>query len=125
AGGQGIATPFGMVYASNLTPDPTHGLGRWTSTLFWRAMHNGRSADGRLLLPAFPYPNFTQVTREDSDALFAYLRSVAPVRVGNKTHELRFPYDSQLAIAVWRALFFKPGVYVPDATRSAQWNRGG
>jgi hypothetical protein len=67
------------VFSSNLTPDEKTGLGSWTPAYFWRAMHNGRSKDGRLLYPAFPYPNYTQVTREDSDALFAYLASLPAV----------------------------------------------
>jgi mono/diheme cytochrome c family protein len=124
AGGRGIDTPFGTVYSSNLTPDETTGIGSWTSVHFWRAMHNGRSKDGRLLYPAFPYPNYTQVTREDSDALFAYLRSLPAVEQRATPHALRFPYDSQAALAVWRALYFKPGVYQPDGQRSAEWNRG-
>jgi mono/diheme cytochrome c family protein len=88
-------------------------------------MHNGRSRDGRLLYPAFPYPNFTHVTRDDSDALFAYLRSLPAVHQPNRRHALRFPYDSQAALAVWRALFFQPSVYEPDPARSPEWNRGG
>ena len=72
AGGKGIATPFGTVFASNLTPDAKTGIGRWSAAQFWRALHNGRSADGRLLYPAFPYPNFTEITRADADALFAF-----------------------------------------------------
>jgi mono/diheme cytochrome c family protein len=124
AGGRGIDTPFGTVYSSNLTPDGNTGIGSWTSAHFWRAMHNGRSRDGRLLYPAFPYPSYTQVTREDSDALFAYLRSLPAVEQQATPHTLRFPYDSQAALAVWRALYFKPGVYQPDPQRSAEWNRG-
>ncbi|MDP3411947.1 MAG: cytochrome c, partial [Polaromonas sp.] len=124
AGGRGIDTPFGTVFSSNLTPDEKTGIGSWTSAHFWRAMHNGRSKDGRLLYPAFPYPNYTQVTREDSDALFAYLRSLPVVEQMPTAHTLRFPYDSQAALAVWRALNFKPGVYQPDPQRSAEWNRG-
>ncbi len=124
AGGRPIATPFGTVYASNLTPDDATGLGRWSADHFWRAMHNGRSADGRLLYPAFPYPNYTRVSRDDSDAIYAYLRSLPPVAQPNRAHELRFPYDSQLALAAWRALFFRPGEFEPDAQRSAEWNRG-
>ncbi|HEY8050200.1 MAG TPA: cytochrome c, partial [Ramlibacter sp.] len=65
AGGRGIATPFGTVYAGNLTPDPETGLGRWSASDFWRALHDGRSREGRLLYPAFPYPDFTHVTRQD------------------------------------------------------------
>jgi len=124
AGGRGIATPFGTVFAPNLTPNPEHGLGRWTTAQFWRAMHNGRSADGRLLYPAFPYTELTRITREDSDALFAYLRSLPAVDKPNRPHALGFPYDTQAALAVWRAAFFRPGTVQHDAKRSAAWNRG-
>jgi mono/diheme cytochrome c family protein len=124
AGGVGIETPFGTVYASNLTPDAANGIGSWSAAHFWRAMHNGRSKDGRLLYPAFPYPSFTKVTREDSDALFAYLQSLPPAPAANQPHRLRFPYDSQAALAAWRALFFRPGVFAPDPARPAEWNRG-
>jgi len=124
AGGRPIDTPFGTVYASNLTPDEVTGIGRWSADHFWRAMHNGRSADGRLLYPAFPYPNYTRVTRSDADAIYAYLRSLPPVAQPDRAHALRFPYDSQLALAGWRALFFRPGEFEPDATQSAEWNRG-
>lgn len=124
AGGTPIPTPFGTVYGSNLTPDPTHGLGAWSATAFWRAMHHGRSRDGRLLVPAFPYTSFTEVTRADSDALFAFLRSQPPVAQPNRAHELRFPYNQQAALAVWRALYFRPGVYEADPAQTPEWNRG-
>jgi mono/diheme cytochrome c family protein len=124
AGGRAIVTPFGTVYGSNLTPDPETGLGRWTSGQFWRAMHHGRSADGRRLLPAFPYTEFTRLARGDTDALFAWLRTLPPVKQPPKPAELRFPYDTTAALAVWRVLFFRPGEWQPDATRSAEWNRG-
>jgi mono/diheme cytochrome c family protein len=124
AGGKGIATPFGTVYATNLTPDPATGIGEWTDADFWRAMHHGRSRDGRLLYPAFPYPDYTLVTREDSDALYAFLRSQPAVRQLNRSHDLRFPYNTQASLAIWRALFFSPGTFTIDATRSPDWNRG-
>ncbi len=124
AGGRGIATPFGTVFAGNLTPDDETGLGRWSADHFWRALHHGRSRDGRLLYPAFPYPEFSRITREDSDALYAYLRTLRPVRRPATPHALEFPYDTQAALALWRALFFRPGAFEPDAGRSAEWNRG-
>ncbi|HVR49523.1 MAG TPA: cytochrome c [Pseudorhodoferax sp.] len=124
AGGTAIPTPFGTVYGSNLTPDPTHGLGAWNATTFWRALHHGRSRDGRLLVPAFPYTSFTEVTRADSDALFAYLRSLPAVDQPNRAHELRWPYNQQAALAVWRALYFRPGEYRNDPAQTAEWNRG-
>lgn len=124
AGGRAVVTPFGTLYGGNLTPDVETGLGLWTPGHFWRALHNGRSRDGRLLYPAFPYPHYTLVTREDADALFAFLRSLPPVRQANRPHALRWPYSTQAALAVWRALYFRPRVNVPDSTQSAQWNRG-
>lgn len=124
AGGRGIETPFGLVYSSNLTPDPATGLGAWSSGDFWRALHHGRSRDGRLLNPAFPYTSYTQVTREDSDALHAYLRSLPAVVQAARPHALRFPFGTQAALAAWRALYFTPGVAVIDRSRSTEWNRG-
>jgi mono/diheme cytochrome c family protein len=124
AGGRAIETPFGTVFGSNITPDVKTGIGGWTASHFWRALHNGRSKDGRFLVPAFPYTNFTLVTREDSDALFAYLRTLPAVEQPNRAHALRFPYDTQAALAAWRALFFTPGVYEPDRAQSTEWNRG-
>ena len=124
AGGRGIETPFGVVHSSNLTPDKAHGIGQWSSAEFWRAMHHGRSRDGRLLYPAFPYPNYTQVTREDSDAIYAYLQNQPAVGEANRPHALRFPYSTQAALAVWRALFFAPGTAVVAPTQTAEYNRG-
>jgi mono/diheme cytochrome c family protein len=124
AGGRPVETPFGTVYAGNLTPDPATGLGGWSAAQFRRALHEGRSRDGRLLYPAFPYTHFTQVSATDADALFDYLRSLPPVRRANRTHELRWPYSTQAALAVWRALYFRPGSHQDDGGRTPQWNRG-
>ncbi|OJX05069.1 MAG: hypothetical protein BGO72_14965 [Burkholderiales bacterium 70-64] len=124
AGGRGVVTPFGTVYAPNLTPDDETGLGRWRSDDFWRAMHEGRSQDGRALYPAFPYPQYTHIDRKDADAIFAFLRSLAPVRRANRPHALRFPFDRPLVLEAWRWLFFRPAAFVPEPTRSAEWNRG-
>jgi mono/diheme cytochrome c family protein len=124
AGGRALDTPFGRVYAPNITPDRATGIGAWSADDFWRALHNGKAQDGRLLYPAFPYPNYTRVTRADADALFAYLQSLKPAHQPNRGHELRFPYNQQWALAAWRLLYFKPGVQQADKTRDASWNRG-
>ncbi len=124
AGGRAIETPFGRVYSTNITPDAATGIGTWSREDFWRALHEGRSKDGRLLYPAFPYPNFTQVTREDSDAMFDYLRSLPAIARANTPDAVRFPYNTQAALAAWRALYFRPGPFQPDEKRDAQWNRG-
>ncbi len=124
AGGRAIETPFGVVYGPNLTPDVTTGLGAWSADDFWRALHNGRARDGRLLYPAFPYPNYTRLARADADAMLAYLKSLAPVAKANRPHALDFPFDQQAALAIWRALFFRPARFESDADRAPRWNRG-
>jgi mono/diheme cytochrome c family protein len=124
AGGRAIDTPFGRVMAPNITPDRDTGIGAWTADEFWNALHNGIGRGGRLLYPAFPYPNYTKISRPDADALYAYLRSLPAQRQPAQPHRLRFPYDSQAALAAWRLLYFKPGVFAPEAARGADWNRG-
>lgn len=117
AGGRGIATPFGTVYSSNLTPDAT-GLKDWSADDFWRALHHGQSRDGRLLNPAFPYTNTTHVTRADSDTLFAFFRHLAPVESTVPDHDLGRYLGSQAALKAWRTLYFKPGEAVDAAPQA-------
>ena len=124
AGGRRIDTPFGGVYSSNLTPDPETGLGRWTSQDFWQAMHWGRSKDGRLLAPAFPYNHTSVITRQDSDAILAWLRTLPPVVQAQPAHNLVWPVGTQPALAVWRSLFFEPTPFQADKAQTAEWNRG-
>lgn len=124
AGGRAVPTPFGNIYTSNLTPDAETGIGKWSSSDFWRAMHDGKSKDGSLLYPAFPYTNYTKVTRADSDAIFAYLQTIPTVQQKNIATELRFPYNNRFLLHAWRALYFRPGLYANDDKQSVEWNRG-
>ena len=124
AGGRSINTPFGAVFSSNLTPDPQTGIGRWSASDFWRALHHGQSRDGRLLYPAFPYTNYTEVSRADSDALHTFLMQLPPVVQPATAHTLRWPFNTQAALALWRALYFRPASYQPDTQQSDEWNRG-
>ena len=123
AGGKAISTPFGTVYTSNITPDTASGIGKWSADAFYRAMNEGRSADGHLLTPAFPYPNYTHVTRADSDDLYSYfMHGVAPVAQVNKPHELPFPFNTQLALAFWRTFFFEKADAVADPSSKSTIN---
>jgi mono/diheme cytochrome c family protein len=124
AGGRAIATPFGDIYTSNITPDAATGIGNWSADDFWRAIHNGKSRDGSFLYPAFPYPNYTKVTRADADALYAFLMDQPPVRQARPDNQLRFPYNQRPLLAFWRSLYFKAGEYQPQPDRGKQWNRG-
>jgi len=124
AGGRAMPTPFGNLYVPNITPDDETGIGQWTSDDFYRMMHTGVSRDGTLLYPAMPFASYTRITRADSDAIYAYLMSVPPVRQANRPHELRFPFNQRDLLIGWRTLYFKEGEFIPEPNQSAQWNRG-
>lgn len=124
AGLRAMPTPFGNIYSPNITPDDETGIGTWTADEFYRMMHTGISKSGQLLYPAMPFANYTKVTRADSDAIYAYLMSVRPVKQPNRQHELRFPYNQRELLLGWRTLYFRQGEYVEDPKQSVEWNRG-
>ena len=124
AGGLAMETPFGTLYSPNITPDAQYGIGAWSEDAFFRMMRTGITPEGTLLYPAMPIAQYTKVTREDSDAIFAYLKSVEPVREPNHKHTLRFPFNQRKLLYGWRTLYFREGEFKPDPTRSVEWNRG-
>lgn len=124
AGGRALKTPFGTFYGPNITPDPDHGIGRWSFKDFRRAMRLGRAPDGSHYFPVFPYPSFTGMTDADLADLWAYMRRLAPVARPNRPHDVAFPFSWRLPMAGWKWMFFQPGPFVTDPTRSPEWNRG-
>ena len=124
AGGKRIDTPFGGIYSANLTPDRDTGLGAWSDDDFYRALRFGVAPDGSRYYPAFPYPNFTKLTRQDIFAIRAYLATLAPVRNTPRAPELRWPLNYRVVMRGWNWLFFKPGIIMPDQQKSAEWNSG-
>ncbi len=124
AGGRRIDTPFGPVFSSNLTPSVTHGIGSWTLADFQTALRWGRSSDGRLLFPAFPYNHTSVFTPTDVQAMFTWLQSIKPVDVTTPAHQLTWPVGTQAAIAVWRSMYFSPTAFQPNDQQSDTWNRG-
>lgn len=124
AGGRVVPTPFGAIPSPNLTPDRETGLGDWSAEDFYRAVHSGTAHDGSSLYPAFPFTSYTKVTRADSDAMFAYLRSLPAVRNPTTPNTLRWPYRMRSLMASWRLMYFDEGEYPPDPKQSAAWNRG-
>lgn len=124
AGGRILRSEYGNFVSPNITPDIATGIGSWTADDFWLALHFGKTKDGRLLYPAFPYPNYTQIRRSDADAMFAYLKMIPAVSQKNPDHELRFPYNQRGLLAFWRAMYFKPVVFAEDKSKLPEWNRG-
>ncbi len=125
AGGKRIDTPFGAIYSANLTPDRDSGIGQWTDEQFLRAMRDGTRPDGSRYYPAFPYPHFTKMTRDDVLAIRAFLATLAPVPNPTPPPQLRWPLNYRVLMLGWNLMFFRPGVFEPDQNKSAQWNRGG
>lgn len=123
-GGRPMPTPFGTLYSPNISPDRQTGIGEWTADDFYKMMHTGKSRSGDLLYPAMPFAAYTKMTRADVDAIFAYLRSVPPVHRPNTPQALRFPYNDRTLLLGWRTLYFNEGEYSPNASKSAEWNRG-
>ena len=124
AGGRAIDTPFGKFFGPNITADKETGIGNWRADDFWQALHFGKAPDGSLLYPVFPYPNYTLISRQDADALFAFLQTVKPVHQPNQPHALHFPYNLRGLLAGWRLLYFEPKQFEQDLRQSDQWNRG-
>jgi mono/diheme cytochrome c family protein len=125
AGGKRIDTPFGAIYSPNLTPDRETGLGAWSDTDFSRAFRLGVAPDGSRFYPAFPYPYFTKMTRDNLLAVRAYLATLQPFRNSPPAPELRWPLNYRIVMRAWNWLFFKPGIFEPNQQKSTEWNRGG
>ncbi|MCC8937902.1 cytochrome c [Bradyrhizobium sp. Arg68] len=124
AGGKRIDTPFGAVFSPNLTPDRDTGIGGWSDVDFVRALRTGVSPTGARYYPAFPYPNFTKLIRDDILAIRAYLATLSPISNQAPPPELRWPLNYRGLMRAWNALFLTPGIIQPDQGRSAEWNRG-
>jgi len=122
SGGVAFSTRVGMIYSSNITPDPVSGIGAWTVDDLRRAMQDGIAPGGRRLLPAFPYTSFTKVSDADIAAIYAYLRTAPPVRYSPPSNS--FLLRQRWGMVLWDAMFFRPERFQPDARQSAQWNRG-
>jgi len=124
AGGRPMPTPFGTIYATNITPDAKTGIGQWSEAAFLRAMQEGVRRDGAHLYPAFPYDHFTKVSANDLRAIYAFLMTREPVRTETPPNELAFPFQIRELIAGWKLLFFQRGEFKPDPVLTPQLNHG-
>lgn len=124
AGGVVVQTPFGKFYAPNITPDPVHGIGKWSEADFIKALRDGVNPAGQHYYPAFPYSSYTRLTDDDLRVLWAYLRSRPAVAQPNRPHEVAWIARMRSAIGWWKQRYFSPGPFMPDPARSAKVNRG-
>jgi mono/diheme cytochrome c family protein len=124
AGGRAMATPFGTIYSTNITPDPETGIGNWSFEAFDRAMRRGIARDGSYLYPAFPYTHFTHLSPQDMQALYAHIMSQPLVSARAPETELPFPFSIRSLMAGWNLLFLDGDPIEQVATESVEWNRG-
>ncbi|MBB1201431.1 cytochrome c [Enterobacteriaceae bacterium 89] len=125
AGGYPLQTPFGTIFGSNLTPSADQGIGRWTKEQFYTALTEGVAPGGRHLYPAMPYTSYKGITREDSDAIYAYLMTRPAVDVAILENDLPFPFNQRMAMIGWNILF-RTSAPLPASSEgsSAAWTRG-
>jgi mono/diheme cytochrome c family protein len=124
AGGYGVHTPFGIIYGTNITPDPKTGIGLWSIEAFTRAMREGISRDGSHLFPAFPYWAYTKLSDEDVQALYAYLMTRPAVSAKVPSNTITFPLNIRALQEGWNFLFFTGGRFRKVASKNDEWNRG-
>lgn len=82
--------PF-TAYASNLTPDPETGLGRWSDAQIIAAIRDGKRPDGSIIGPPMPIGLYRGISDGDGRAIVAYLRALKPVRNPVPKSEYRIP----------------------------------
>lgn len=126
AGGVALASPFGTIHGTNITPDPEHGIGRYTADDFHHALTRGEARDGHQLYPAMPYVSYRTITREDSDAIYAYLMNQPAVAQANRKNGVSFPFNIRSGIALWDLAFAGAGADAKPASQGASpaWQRG-
>ncbi|USH03985.1 cytochrome c [Grimontia kaedaensis] len=106
AGGKRIKTPFGTLLSSNITPDESFGIGKWSVAEFEGAMRKGISPDGYFYYPAFPYTTYSRMSDQDIVDLKAYIdASIAPVAEKVEEKELPFPFSIRYGLGIWNALY--------------------
>jgi mono/diheme cytochrome c family protein len=124
AGGRGLATSFGTVHATNITPDPETGIGLWSSEAFRRAMREGVDRKGEHLYPAFPYDHFTRASDADLDALYAFVMTRTPVAARTPANRMEEPFGFRPLIGAWNLFYLEKGPLPDDPSKPADWNRG-
>ncbi|WP_342616167.1 cytochrome c [Rhodoferax sp. GW822-FHT02A01] len=125
AGGLAMATPFGTIVSTNITPDRTSGIGNYSAEEFSRALRQGRAKDGHYLYPAMPYVQFTRMTDADVLDLYAYfMKAVKPEQQDNVVTRLAWPFSMRGLMALWNMVNLQDRRFAPVLSASAEWNRG-
>ena len=121
AGGRKLKIPGGEVTVPNITPDAQTGIGKWRPIDFVNALRAGLGPEGTHYIPAFPYTSYAWMRTRDILDLFAYLKTLKPVR--NEVALDDRPWD-RFALAFWKWMALPPRPFRDVPGKSALWNRG-
>lgn len=83
-GGRLPGVPPSLPVPTNLTPDPSTGLGRWSRAEFATLLRTGRRPDGTEVDPFMPWRTYRHLNEVEIEALWAYLRSLPPRPFGGR-----------------------------------------
>ena len=104
SGGYPFKTNYGIIYSSNISPDPLHGIGKWTIKDFSKALRKGVSPSGSNYYPAFPFTSYSGLSDKDVIDLFYYLKSLPASEEPNKNNDVFFPYSIRSLVTFWKLL---------------------
>ena len=113
------------MFATNITPDKTHGIGNYSLPEFIKVMREGITRSGDPLYPAMPYTAYAKMSDEDLTALYHYLmQDVQPQAVANKESNIPWPLNMRWPLNGWNWVYHDDSRFTPVAGKSEEWNRG-
>lgn len=125
AGGHGLASPLGTIYATNITPDKNYGIGHYTLEEFDKAVRQGISKNHGALYPAMPFVSYAKMTDEDIAALYHYfINAVTPIAEPNLPTEIEWPLSIRWPLNIWNSLIADKTPFIPNPAKNDEWNRG-
>jgi mono/diheme cytochrome c family protein len=123
-GGFALKSPFGTFFPPNISPNRDDGIGAWSEANFVTGMWKGTSPEGSHYYPVFPYTSYQRMNMEDVRDLFAYLKTLPPVKSKTREHDLPFYLKVRRMLGGWKFLFLDGERFKPDPSKSDEWNRG-
>jgi mono/diheme cytochrome c family protein len=123
-GGLSLVTQFGTFKVPNISPDPGHGIGRWSEADFVNAVLRGVDRRGKHLYPAFPYTSYAHMKLDDVRDLYAFMKTLPADTTPSAHHQIGFPFNIRRGIGLWKLLFLDTTVFMSDPAKDAAYNRG-
>jgi len=123
-GGYEIKTEFGTFVTPNISPDPQHGIGKWSKGDFFAALKEGISPRGSHYYPSFPYSSYAGMTKKDIFDIYDYIKTLPAIAVASVKHKLSFPYNLRSSVGLWKIAAALPENFTPTVGESDAYNRG-